>query len=149
VIISEHEHHIRALISCARPKRIHSFPSRARASAARPDISAISCGRRALPCARASSARGLSNADLARLSLLTPQTVSVIVANLKRAKLLESRPHAVHGRIKQLALTAPAAAVLKRCKQRVAAIEADLAAGLSASEERALRRFLVRVAVEG
>ena len=42
----------------------------------------------------------------------------------------------------------PAAAVLKRCKRRVAAIEADLAAGLSAAEERALRRFLVRVAVE-
>jgi DNA-binding MarR family transcriptional regulator len=91
---------------------------------------------------------GLSNADLARLSLLTPQTVSVIVANLKRAKLLESRPHAVHGRIKQLALTAQAAAVLKRCRQRVAAIEADLARGLSAVEERSLRRFLVRVALE-
>jgi DNA-binding MarR family transcriptional regulator len=48
---------------------------------------------------------GLSNADLARLSLLTPQTVSVIVANLKRSGLLASQPHAVHGRIRQLALT--------------------------------------------
>ncbi|MFZ8278330.1 MarR family winged helix-turn-helix transcriptional regulator, partial [Staphylococcus aureus] len=48
---------------------------------------------------------GLSNADLARLSLLTPQTVSVIVANLKKAGAIESRPHQVHGRIQELTMT--------------------------------------------
>src|SRR5262249_57307604 len=48
---------------------------------------------------------GLSNADLARLSLLTPQTVSVIVSNLKRSCRLASHPHAVHGGIQQLEIT--------------------------------------------
>ena len=35
---------------------------------------------------------GLSGADLARLTLLTPQTVSVIVANLERAGSVARRP---------------------------------------------------------
>ena len=48
---------------------------------------------------------GLSSADLARLSLLTPPTVTVIVGNLKRSGALVSRPHAVHGRIQQLEIT--------------------------------------------
>ena len=39
---------------------------------------------------------GHSNADLARLALLTPQTVSVIVANLERAGSIVRRRHAVH-----------------------------------------------------
>ncbi len=92
---------------------------------------------------------GLSNADLPRLSLLTPQTVSVIVANLKRSGLLASRPHAVHGRIRHLAVTKAGAAVLARCKARVAVLEQDIAAGLSPVAERALRRWLVRVATDG
>ena len=69
---------------------------------------------------------GLSNADLARLSRLTPQTVSLIVANLKKAGALTSRPHAVHGRIQQLDLTAAGAALLARCKERVAVLETRL-----------------------
>jgi DNA-binding MarR family transcriptional regulator len=91
---------------------------------------------------------GLSNADLARLSLLTPQTVSVIVANLKRSGALASRPHAVHGRIRQLALTQTGEDILARCKRRVGAIEAELAAGLSGNEQRAIRQWLVRVAID-
>ena len=42
---------------------------------------------------------GISNADLARLTMLTPQTVSVIVTNLERSGAITRRPHAVHGRI--------------------------------------------------
>jgi DNA-binding MarR family transcriptional regulator len=91
---------------------------------------------------------GLSNADLARLSLLTPQTVSVIVANLKRSALLESRPHAVHGRIQQLALTSRGERILARCKQHVRALERKLADGLSPQQERAVRQWLVKVAIE-
>jgi DNA-binding MarR family transcriptional regulator len=90
---------------------------------------------------------GLSNADLARLSLLTPQTMSTIVANLKRAGLLASRPHAVHGRIRQLALTEKGDRTLKRCRVRVDALEKDLASGFSAEEERAVRRWLAAIAV--
>jgi DNA-binding MarR family transcriptional regulator len=91
---------------------------------------------------------GLSNADLARLSLLTPQTVSVIVSNLKRSGWLASRPHAVHGRIQQLELTKTGRDLLARCRPHVQRIEKRLAAGLSASEERVIRRWLVRVAMD-
>lgn len=90
---------------------------------------------------------GLSNADLARLSFLTPQTVSVIVANLKRAGALESQAHAIHGRIRHLRLTPAGAALLARCKARVSTLEDDLARGLSAAEETLIRRWLVGIAV--
>lgn len=91
---------------------------------------------------------GLSNADLARLSLLTPQTVSVIVGNLKRSGAVASRPHAVHGRIQHLDLTKSGKHILARCKERVQAIERELAADLSPAEEQTVRRWLVRIAVE-
>jgi DNA-binding MarR family transcriptional regulator len=91
---------------------------------------------------------GLSNADLARLSLLTPQTISVIVANLKRAGALTSWPHAVHGRIQHLALTKEGHRTLAHCKQRVLPIEKELMSGLSEEKERTIRRWLVRIAVE-
>lgn len=90
---------------------------------------------------------GVSNADLARLSLLTPQTVSVIVANLKRSGALASKPHAVHGRIRHLALTTNGEKILARCKARVQALEQQLVADVSAKEEQTIRRWLVRVAV--
>ena len=62
---------------------------------------------------------GLSNADLARLSLLTPQTVSVIVSNLKRSGRLASHPHAVHGRIQQLEITNAGRDLLARCRPHI------------------------------
>ena len=91
---------------------------------------------------------GLSNADLARLSLLTPQTVSVIVGNLKRSGAVKSRPHAVHGRIQHLDLTGDGKSLLLRCRQRVRVVEEQLAGGLREEEERVIRRWLVRVAVD-
>ena len=88
-------------------------------------------------------------ADLARLSLLTPPTVALIVANLRRAGSVASRPHPVHGRIRQLELTEAGAALLARCKPRVAAVESALVDGLPPAEEAAIRLWLVRVAAEG
>jgi DNA-binding MarR family transcriptional regulator len=91
---------------------------------------------------------GLSNADLARLSLLTPQTVSVIVANLKRSGALETKPHAVHGRIRHLGLTREGAELLARCKARVQTLEEVITTGLAAEEELTIRRWLARIAIE-
>ena len=89
---------------------------------------------------------GLSSADLARVSLLTPATVAGIVANLKRAGAVTARPHPIHGRILQLELTATGKAQLARCKRRVYALEADLS-GMSGADENAVRRWLARVAI--
>jgi DNA-binding MarR family transcriptional regulator len=89
---------------------------------------------------------GLSSADLARLSFLTAPTVTVIVGNLKRSGALTSRPHAVHGRIQQLEITEAGKALFARCKRRVDAVEARLAAPLSPDKERVIRRWLAHVA---
>jgi DNA-binding MarR family transcriptional regulator len=85
---------------------------------------------------------GLSSADVARLSMLTPQTVNVIVQNLERDGLIERTPDPVHGRILRLALSDEAVPLLKRCRGRVNRIEARMLAGLSTAEERTVRRWL-------
>jgi DNA-binding MarR family transcriptional regulator len=90
---------------------------------------------------------GHSNAELARIALLTPQTVSVIVANLERAGLVSRQAHAVHGRIQHLVLTAQGQAVLTRAKRRIEGVERSMAQGLSGAEEEMVRRWLVRVAL--
>ena len=92
---------------------------------------------------------GLSNADLARLALLTPQTVSVIVANLLRSGAIARRPHAVHGRIQHIDVTDEGKAFLKQCRARVKAIEQQMLDGFNADEESVIRRWLVSLAVEG
>lgn len=90
----------------------------------------------------------LSNADLARLSLLTPQTVSVIVGNLKKTGAIESRAHRVHGRIQELFLTPAGRALLGRCKSRVAKVELAMIEGLPKAEEEIIRRWLARIALD-
>jgi DNA-binding MarR family transcriptional regulator len=92
---------------------------------------------------------GISNADVARLSMLTPQTVSVIVANLERSGAIERRPHAIHGRIQHIDVTPAGKTLLKSCRERVRDIEQRLLNGLTADEEKVIRRWLVSVAVEG
>lgn len=88
----------------------------------------------------------ISGADIARLAALTPQTVSVIVANLERSGAIERRPHAVHGRIQQIGVTAQGAALLKQCRTRVKKVEAEMTRGFTADEDAVIRRWLVDVA---
>ena len=90
---------------------------------------------------------GFLAADLARRAKLTPQTVSLIVANLQRAGAVARRAHDVHGRIQHLDVTPAGRALLARCKRRVDVLEARLLGGLSARDEKAIRAWLVRVAL--
>lgn len=85
---------------------------------------------------------GVSNADIARLALLTPATVSVIIANLERADTIKRVPHSAHGRILQIELTTSGLAVLQRCRQRVQVLERELSQGLSDTEEVIIRKWL-------
>ncbi|MFZ5778981.1 MAG: MarR family winged helix-turn-helix transcriptional regulator [Pseudomonadota bacterium] len=88
---------------------------------------------------------GLSGADLARLTFLTPQTINVIVRNLERMGALGKAPHPVHGRILTLNATAEGRALLKRCRTRVDAVERRLAGLVSRDEEQVVRRWLSAV----
>ncbi len=91
---------------------------------------------------------GLSNADLARLALLTPQTVSVIVGNLEKNGAIARQPHPVHGRIQNILLTDAGKALLARCRERAQAHEQWLKSGLDADEEKVVRRWLAALAVD-
>lgn len=91
---------------------------------------------------------GLSGADLARVALLTPQTVGVIIGNLERDGAIVKSPHPVHGRILQWTLTRRGAALLRRCRRHAMALERRLAAGLNANAEQTVRRWLSKIALD-
>jgi DNA-binding MarR family transcriptional regulator len=90
---------------------------------------------------------GLSGADLARIAWLTPQTVGVIIGNLERDGAIQKTRHPVHGRILQWSLTRRGSTLLERCRTRAIALEQRLAAGMSAQDERTIRRWLSNVAI--
>lgn len=89
---------------------------------------------------------GLSGADLARLTFLTPQTINVIVGNLEKAGAIEKSAHALHGRILRLTATAKGRALLRRCRVRVMEIEGQLDGLLGRDERKVVRRWLSAVA---
>ena len=91
---------------------------------------------------------GLSGADVARLTFLTPQTVGVIIRNLERDGAIMMTPHPVHGRIQQWTLTPRGSTLLKACRERVIDLEKRLASGLDAKAEASIRRWLANVATE-
>ncbi len=90
---------------------------------------------------------GLSGADLARVALLTPQTIGVIIRNLERDGAIRKTPHPVHGRMLQWTLTPHGGALLEQCRKRALALEQRLAAGLTAKDERIIREWLANIAV--
>ena len=88
---------------------------------------------------------GVSGADLARLTFLTPQTINVIVRNLERMGAIRKSADAEHGRILRLTATAKGQALLKRCRARVKEVDDRLAALVGRDEERVVRRWLSAV----
>lgn len=91
---------------------------------------------------------GVSGADLARLVILTPQTVGVITRNLERSGAIVKQKHPVHGRVLQWALTAKGKKLLAACRSRAHAVEAQVAALLPRKAEPALREWLSALATD-
>jgi DNA-binding MarR family transcriptional regulator len=91
---------------------------------------------------------GLSGADLARVALQTPQTVGVIIRNLERDGAISKTPHPVHGRMLKWTLTRRGTRLLDNCRRRALAQERRLAAGLNASSQRIVRRWLSKIATD-
>ncbi len=89
---------------------------------------------------------GASGADVARLALLTPQTVHGIITNLERDGLIARSAHPVHGRVQVITLTKMGRALLARCKQRAVKTDVELKIGISPAEEVVIRRWLVNLA---
>jgi len=91
---------------------------------------------------------GLSGADLARLALLTPQTVGVIIRNLERDGAIRKAPHPVHGRVLQWTLTRRGRLLLEKCRRHIRALERRLALGLTAKAQVTIRRWLSKIAAD-
>jgi len=88
----------------------------------------------------------LSGAELARLSVQTPQTVDTVIKNLERGGLVARTPDPAHGRILRASLTATGQGRLAGAKRRVDAIERRLTAELAPDQEAAVRTWLAAVA---
>ncbi len=91
---------------------------------------------------------GLSGADLARVALLTPQTVSVIIRNLERDGAIRKTPHPVHGRVLQWTLTSHGTRLLEKCRQIAQGHERRLASSLDAKSELVVRQWLSKIATD-
>ena len=91
---------------------------------------------------------GLSGADLARVALLTPQTVGVIIRNLERDGAIRKTPHPVHGRVLQWTLTRRGGILLDKSRRRAGALERRLVAGVGVRGEVTIRRWLSKIAAD-
>lgn len=87
-----------------------------------------------------------SSADIARLSMLSPQTVNLVVRHLEGRGLVGRSPDPAHGRILRLSVTPAGRALLKEARGIVRPLERSMTEGLSGDEEAVIRRWLVRVA---
>jgi len=91
---------------------------------------------------------GLSGADLARVAMLTPQTVGVIIRNLERDGAIRKAAHPVHGKMLQWTLTRKGNALLTKSRRHAQRLEKRLAAGLNATSLVTVRRWLSKIATD-
>jgi DNA-binding MarR family transcriptional regulator len=89
---------------------------------------------------------GASNAELARLSFVTPQTMVRIVADLERKGLLTRAPSPQHARVLQAHLTASGARLLKAAQRHVDAIHARMVEGMPDAKRQQLADALIHLA---
>jgi DNA-binding MarR family transcriptional regulator len=89
---------------------------------------------------------GVSGAELARASNISPQAMNGILVTLERDGLVERRPHPTHGRILQVSLTDEGQRRLESARPAVDALEAALDDGLSDEQIGLVREWLVTAA---
>jgi DNA-binding MarR family transcriptional regulator len=86
---------------------------------------------------------GLSNAQLARRTLVTPQSMNEVIAVLERDGLIRRAPDANHRRILRTTLTAKGRRVLAACDAAVDEMEERMLAELSPRERDQFRDALL------
>ena len=77
---------------------------------------------------------GLSNAQLARRSLMTPQSMNEVLAALVDLGLVRRTPDRAHGRVIRTELTPHGVALLETCDRAVDALERELLSALGQNE---------------
>lgn len=87
---------------------------------------------------------GLSNARLARRSLVTPQSMSEVLALLVDRGYVRRSAEPGHGRVIRMELTDEGNRALELCDRAVDAVEREMLGDLDADEARGLRDVLIR-----
>jgi DNA-binding MarR family transcriptional regulator len=77
---------------------------------------------------------GLSNAQLARRTLITPQSMNEVLAHLVDLGLVSRRPDPDHARVLRTQLTAAGKRTLAAANRTVAAIEREMLSGLTEAQ---------------
>jgi DNA-binding MarR family transcriptional regulator len=90
---------------------------------------------------------GLSGAELARDTMLTPQSVNAIVVYLERAGLLERRPDVRDQRLRRIYVSQAGREVLAVARPAVWAVEQRMVASLTGAEQAVFRRHLTDCAL--
>lgn len=85
---------------------------------------------------------GLSNAQLARRSLITPQAMNEVLARLEERRLVRRRRDPAHARIRPAELTAAGRRVLIAADSAVDLVEHAMLADVPAAERRRLGTLL-------
>jgi DNA-binding MarR family transcriptional regulator len=85
---------------------------------------------------------GLSNAQLARRALITPQSMLEVLASLERRGFVVRRADAANARIMRAELTASGRRTLVRADAVIAQLEDELLAGISPERREQLRNAL-------
>jgi DNA-binding MarR family transcriptional regulator len=85
-----------------------------------------------------------SGAQLARICVVTPQTMATVLANLESKGLIEREPSSIHQRVLVTRLTRTGRALVKRADQKARAVEERLGAAFSEVERDQLRGLLER-----
>jgi DNA-binding MarR family transcriptional regulator len=87
---------------------------------------------------------GLSSAQLARRTFVTPQAMNQLVIALERRGLVERQPDSEHRRILRTSLTRSGRALVERCDRVTRYVEQRLLSELSRTEADQLRQALSR-----
>ena len=84
-------------------------------------------------------------AELARVALVTPQSINAVVHQLVGKGLLERRSHPGHGKVVVLRLSRRGRALLDTSTPAVRAVEQAALAGVGERDGQAVRRWLAGV----
>jgi DNA-binding MarR family transcriptional regulator len=82
---------------------------------------------------------GLSNAQLARWTYVTPQAMSLVLSALERRRLVRRRQDPRHRRVRRTSLTARGLRVLHDCDRAMDVIETDMLRGLDPATVETIR----------
>jgi DNA-binding MarR family transcriptional regulator len=90
----------------------------------------------------AATQSGLSGAELARESMLTPQTTNEILTLLAKAGLVEGRPDARDGRVRRIVVTEAGRDLVARARPVVYGVERRMTRSLGDTDLAQLRAWL-------